>query len=356
MPIVTATELHEIGCRIFEAAETPRRQASDLMDVLVESNLVGHDSHGVQHIPSYVEGIQRGSILPSAVPALRSERGATATVDGQWDFGHLSAQFATDVAVRLAKRHGVAAVGLVHCNHTGRVGRYAEQAAAAGCVSAFLVGRTAPAGPVTPFGGAARALTPNPIAFGVPAGKRPAMIIDFATSVVAEGKVKTARARGEAIPRGWIVDKDGDPTTNPEDLDEGGMLLPFGGHKGYALMLLAAVLGGVVSGAETAEEMGEDVDRVWGHGGMLVISIDPSYLSEAETSGRLVDQFFERITRTAPAPGFAEVLIPGEPERRERERRRSTGIPVPEKTWDEIGARARALGIELATVPGRSQG
>ena len=350
MPLIPAQELEQLGCQIFQAAGTPAPQATELANALVESNLTGHDSHGVQYIPPYVEGIRRGWIVPSATPIVSRKRASTVVVDGCWGFGHITARFGTEVAVQQARDKGVAAVSVVRCNHTGRVGRYAERAAAAGCIGAFLIGRIHPPGSVAPFGGAGRALTPNPISFSVPAGESPPMIIDFATSTVAESKIKAARARHDRIPLGWIVDKEGNPSSDPADLYSGGMLQTFGEHKGYALALLAAVLGGVATGAEALEEDKPAPDNPWGHGGLLILCLDPSAFVDSETYGEAVDRFFHRVKSVPPATGFEEVLIPGEPELREREQRQRTGIPVPTETWNEILATARHLGVDISSA------
>ena len=173
------------------------------------------------------------------------------------------------------------------------------------------------------------------------------MIIDFATSTVAESKIKAAHARHERIPLGWIVDKEGNPSTDPADLDAGGMLQTFGEHKGYALALLAAVLGGVATGAEALEEDKPAPDNPWGHGGLLILCLDASAFVDPKTYGEAVDRFFHRVKSVRPARGFEEVLIPGEPELREREQRRRAGIPIPRETWNEILATARDLGVDI---------
>ena len=347
MPLISAENLCHIGCGIFQAAGTPKAPAKELVDALVEANLTGHDSHGVQYIPDYVEGIERSWIDPAAEPHTARSEYSTAVVDGGWGFGHITARYAGEVAVDLARRNGVGVVATVHCNHIGRVGRYAEQAAAAGCIAALFLGRTHPPGLVTPFGGSVGALAPNVVAFGVPAGDRPAMIIDFATSTVAQSKIKLAKARGDSIPTGWIVDKEGRDSTNPLDLDDGGWMLPFGGHKGYALSLLAAALGGLATGANTSDHMPPDANNPWGYGGLLILCLDSNAFVETKIYQDLIDRFFTRIREVPPAAGFSEVLIPGDPERRQRRQREKEGIPVPDQTWKQIVATATRLGVEI---------
>ena len=172
------------------------------------------------------------------------------------------------------------------------------------------------------------------------------MIIDFATSTVAQSKIKLAKARGDSIPTGWIVDKEGRDSTNPLDLDDGGWMLPFGGHKGYALSLLAAALGGLATGANTPDHMPPDANNPWGYGGLLILCLDSNAFVETKIYQDLIDRFFTRIREVPPAAGFSEVLIPGDPERRQRRQREKEGIPVPDQTWKQIVATATRLGVE----------
>jgi len=347
MHFISAETLHAVGVRVFRAAGTPERSATELVDALVEANLVGHDSHGVQYIPDYVEGIEKGWINPTAQPVTTRRDGAGAFVDGGWGFGHITARYGTEVALELARTNRIGCAAVVHCNHIGRVGRYAEIAANASCIGAFFLGRTHPPGLVAPFGGKGGALAPNVLAFGVPAGKQPAMIIDFATSAAAQSKIKVARASRKSIPRGWSVDKHGEPTTNPVDLDDGGWMLPFGGHKGYALSLLAAVLGGVATGSDSPEHAPPDPDNPWGYGGLFVICVDPYKFVDRKVYGDIIDEFLGNIRRVPPVDGIPEVLIPGDPERKERERRMTEGIPLPEDTWLKIADTASRFGVKV---------
>jgi hydroxycarboxylate dehydrogenase B len=336
----TPEHLEKTGRAIFEAAGAPPDLAARLMHALVDSNLAGHDSHGVIRIPAYVKAIEDGKIKPAARPNTQQESPTTAIVDGAWSFGHVAAEFAMQVAIKKARETNVGAVGVIRCNHIGRVGEYSEMASNAGCLGMVFVGGTTGSGIAAPFGGAGRAFSTNPLSFGVPAGEHPAILIDFATTVVAEGKVQVARAKHAQLPPGCIVDKDGNPSTNPEDLYNGGMLLPFGGHKGYALAMLASLLGGALTG-------NDNVNGGAGSGGAFMVAINIEAFRPREDYNRTVDTFFDKIKAIPPAPGFDEVLIPGEPELRTREARRRDGIQVAEDTWEAIQKAARGLGVEV---------
>jgi len=339
MLVFTAEQLRAVGRQVFAAAGAPEDVAAKVADSLVESNLAGHDSHGIIRIPAYVQAIQRGGIVPTARPSILRETPTTALVDGNLAFGQISATFATELAIVKAKEAHLAAVGIVRCNHIGRLGEYAERAARDGLISMIVVGGFG-AGGAAPFGGAARALGTNPFSFGVPAGERAPMIVDFATTVVAEGKLQVARAKKEPVPLGWIVDKEGRPTTNVEDFYAGGSLLPFAGHKGYSLSLVAAALGGVLTGGS------QQLDRP-GAAGTFVLAMDPAAFRPFQEFAAGADSLFQAMKSVPTAPGFDEVLIPGEPEQRSRAKRLAEGIPVAEETWRRLESVARDLGVEL---------
>jgi LDH2 family malate/lactate/ureidoglycolate dehydrogenase len=341
MLTITADRLRAVTSRIFEAAGTPPDLAAQMADVLVESNLVGHDSHGVIRIPAYLEQIRRGTLIPSARPEVISETPGSALVDGKYGFGHIAAAFATEVAVRKAKEAKAVVVAIVRCNHIGRLGEWAERAAARDVIAIVVVGGSGGPGLAAPYGGAARALGTNPISIGIPGGTMPDLLVDFATTAIAEGKVQVARAKGEPLPPGCILDKDGNPSTNPEDLYAGGMLLPFGGHKGYGLAMVVEMLGGALAPGVIYNGDGR-------RGGAVIIAVDATTFCTLADYESSADFTLRRIKAVPPARGFSEVLLPGEPERRSREQRLRNGIPVPEATWEAITAAARGLGVEIA--------
>jgi LDH2 family malate/lactate/ureidoglycolate dehydrogenase len=244
-------------------------------------------------------------------------------------------------AVERAHRFGIAAAAVRRANHLGRLGEYAELAAAGGVVGIATVGIVG-AGGVTPFGGRGRFLGTNPWAIGVPAAGEP-MIYDAASSAVAEGKLRLARAQGVAVPAGAIVDSEGRQTTDPNDYYEGGALLPLGGslagHKGYGLALASALVGGLAmvgdDGATTAGTASGTDGGPW-LAGAFVVAIDPEWFGGAETYRTAVAEMLENLRRQAPAEGVAEVLVPGDPERRNRRQRLKEGIPVPQSVWTDL--------------------
>lgn len=340
MLTIPAPRLREVTARIFEAAGTPADLASQMADILVESNLVGHDSHGIIRIPAYVEQIRKGTLIPDARPELIEETPGSALVDGKYAFGHLAAAFGTEVAIRKAKEAKAAVVSIVRCNHIGRLGEWASRAAAQDVIAIVVVGGFGGPGIAAPYGGAARALSTNPISIGMPGGAMPDMLVDFATTAIAEGKVQVARAKGVPLPPGCLLDKEGNPTTNPEDLYAGGMLLPFGGHKGYGLAMVVELLGGALAPGERYNADGR-------RGAAVIIAVDAATFHPLADYEAAADYHLQRIKQVPPARGFAEVLLPGEPERRSKQERLREGIPVPEATWNAIAEVARGLGVTL---------
>lgn len=339
MPTFTANQLRQVGAAIFEAAGSPRDRAAQVSEHLVLSNLLGHDSHGIVRVHQYVGAIRRGSCVPQASPCLVKETPTTALVDGCNAFGVVTATFATDILIRKVSESQVAAVGLVRCAHLGRLGEYTERAADAGILAMMALCNSGRSTSVVPYGGAKGALATNPISFGVPAGEYPSIVADFATSTAAHGKVGVYRDRGERVPEGWIQDKNAQPTTDPNDLFDGGAILPAAGHKGFALSLVAEALGGALTGA-TEFKKGEPFYNCVFMWGIRTDVFHPT--GEFE---RTEDISIAKSLETPPAPGFERVMMPGEPERLARAERERAGIPVPEDTWKRICELAEELGV-----------
>ena len=342
---VSAKRLRSIVQTIFAAAGAPDDSASLMAEVLVGSNLAGHDSHGVLRVPVYVARIKDGGMVPDVRPTVVEETETTALVDGRWTFGHVAAHYGTEVAIRKAKQSKISLVSVVRCHHIGRLGEWVEQAAEQGVISVVMVGGSGGTGPTTtaPFGGAARALGTNPIAFGAPAGEMPPMTMDIATSFIAEGKIQFARAKNADLPPGAILDKHGRPSVKPADFYDGGMLLPFGEHKGYSIAMLVELLCGALAPGDLYAEDGA-------HGGTVIIAIDPGTFRPDGSYEAVADFKLRRIKEVPPAPGFDEVLLPGEPELRAREERTRQGVAVPETTWDGLFEAGKSVGVDIAQI------
>jgi LDH2 family malate/lactate/ureidoglycolate dehydrogenase len=340
---------------VFNAIGADDEIAGVVAAHLIRANLSGHDSHGVIRVPQYVGEADRGALRPAARPTLVHETEVAAVVDANRGFGHFSTAFALDWALARARRGGMAAVAVRHSMHIGRLGEYTERAVAGGLIAVVTVGAAGPGlGSVVPFGGQARFLSTNPWSVGVP-GRDRSMVFDGATSMVAEGKVRVARAKGTLLPPGCIVDRNGVPSRNPEDFYGGGSLLPLGGeeagHKGFGLALASALIGALamiddpnptLPGARVQAE-----GSVGGQaGGVFLAAIDPAAFGDAERYRGMVGDTLGAAKRVPPAPGRDEVLLPGEPETITR-RQRAGGIAVPETIWQELSALAERFHVTL---------
>lgn len=342
MPTLPAAQLQGFIDRIFQAAGAPSDIAARVAESLVLSNLSGHDSHGAIRVIQYLQQIANREIVPDARPDIAQETETTLQVDGHYGFGQVVAQFGMARLIEKAQAHHLAAGVLSRSHHIGRLGEYAEQAAAAGCFGLLVANANMDdkPGPVAPFGGAERLFSTDPIAFAFPAGKRPPIVVDFATSVVAEGKLRVARQRGKTVPVGWLIDRQGNPSTQPDGYYDGGALLPFGGHKGYGLAFLGEVLGGALSGTGTPGRFGP----YYGNG-VWMMAMNLAAFQPLTEFTEAMDLLGDRIKQVRPLPGVTEVLVPGEPEARARQQRQQDGIFIEEATWDAIVSEAANLGV-----------
>jgi len=336
--IKRAQELQEIGIAIFKAAGATPQNAEGVTSSLISANLVGHDSHGVMRIPSYIEDINNGRLHPAAIPKITQEKSATAIVDGASTFGQIGARLTAQTAARKAREVGLGSAALYRANHTGRIGEWAELGASQGMIT-LATAAGAFLHLVAPFGGRGRVLGTNPIAWAVPRpGGQPPILLDFATSAAAQGKLMLARAKHEPVPQGWILDAEGRPTTDVEDYFAGGALLPFAAHKGYALSVIVELMAVGLSG-------GDSVAKTECGSCLFITCFDPGAFRPSDMFGESVESIAGRLKAVKPASGFEEVLLPGEPEARARDQRLREGIPLPDTTWEAICSVAHKLGV-----------
>lgn len=348
MVVKTAVELHEFATRILLAAGASQENAHRVAEALVSSNLCGVDTHGIWNVPGYVTAIQTGEILAKNRPAVLSETPTSALVTGNWTFGHVTAQYATEVAIQKAREQNMAVVGMVQLHHIGRVGEYVEMAAAQGMISLVAASGFAEERPrCAPYGGRARILDTNPLAMGFPAGQEPPMMFDYATTATSGIKVILARERKHPLPPGCIIDKDGNPTTDPNDFFAGGAYLPFGGYKGYAIMMAVEFLGRILTGADAFSDPNRGGPTFRRQGATIVVFRADLFRPLGEYAAQAVGTM-RRVRAVPPAPGFSEVLVPGDPESHARTARTREGIPIAEDVWKAVTDVARSLNVQAA--------
>ena len=357
MTVISADALRSYIGDIFASAGCADDEAGRIAENLVDANLTGHDSHGVIRTPRYVQWLQDGNLVADRTVTTVSDSGSFLVLDGNHGFGQTVGRLAVDAGIERCRRDGVAVVALRHAGHLGRIGAWAETAAEAGQVSMHFV-NVAGSILVAPFGGVDRRMSTNPVAIGLPPGGEAPVILDFATSAVAEGKALIAAKGGKPLPEGVLIGPDGKPGNDPwllygdtdpgrtPDLRDGpGALRTMGEHKGSGLALMCELLAGALTGSGCT---GPHVEGVYN--GMLSIYMAPDRFGEEAAFRNEVDRYISYFTASRTVPGTERVLAPGEPERLSRERRLKDGIPLAEDAWDAIGQTAASLGVEIPEI------
>lgn len=344
--IVRAESLIELVVAIFVRAGCTAPIAEQVARSLVDSNLAGHDSHGVSTIPIYLQSIRAGELRVDALPIELLRQESLVLIDGRHAFGQVCGAYAMRLGVDIARARGAAVVALRNSFHLGRIGAYGEQCAREGMVSMHFVNAHYPAN-VAPFGGSEARLTTNPICFAAPG--EPLFIHDTTTSATAAGKIRMAQNRGERVAEGLIVDADGHSTTDPASLfaDPPGALLPMGGHKGYGIALACEILAGALTGGGPNLPGRRAQSRILNH--MLTVILSPDSFGEAEVFQEQLSAYFDYVKSAKRQADCAEILMPGEPEARTR-LARAGGIPIDRGTWNLLRDAALELGVAASTI------
>ena len=327
---ILGEDLEAIAAAALAAAGAPEEAARLVARHLVDNEVIGHPSHGVIRLREYWDAIRRGDLIPAARPRITHETAASAQVDGGWTFGQVVAEFAAGLAVRKARITGVSAVAVRRVKHIGRLGRYAELAAEAGAAAVIFTSGGGRGVNQAPFGGLDRKLSSNPFAMSFPSGLEGPYVLDMATSAAAEGKIRMHRAQGLETPPGWIIDRDGNPTTDPNDYYEGGALLPLGGaegHKGYALAFMIDLFSGVLSGGGSPGDPADSLSN-----NTTIIALDPSRFAPLEVLKERAARMTAHIKDTRLRDASRPVKYPGEIEAAARSANRNRPIRLPDAT------------------------
>jgi hydroxycarboxylate dehydrogenase B len=347
MPIFTADQLTQICRKVFHAFDVPDAEAAVVTQSMVDANLVGHDSHGVIHLPKYVDELENALVQPGAEITVKRESPSIAVLDGNWGFGPVIATHAVKLAVQKAKMTDISSVAVSRSNEIRRLGGYLLIAAEAGMIGIMTVNDHGGGQAVAPFGGIEARLSTNPLACAIPVEGREPILLDMSTSVVASGKVRLKKHRNEPAPEGWILDAAGNPTTNVDDYygPPPGALLPFGGiaaHKGFGLSVLVEILSGALTGAGCSREAESRV----GNGFFITVINVASFVDPPDFTA-VVEQFIAYLKSSKLAPGVDDILMPGERGFRERARRCQEGIFVEDETWAQILAIGQKYHVDL---------
>ena len=332
---------------VFRAIGSTDAEADQVGGHLVDSNLAGHDSHGVIRVSKYVDWHARGLVLANRHAIVVRESPCHALLDGQFGYGQVIGREAMELAITKTRQSGICAVAIRNAGHLGRIGAWAEQVAHAGLASVHFVNTSGFGILVAPHGGTDRRLSANPIAAGAPGPDGAALILDMSTSAIAEGKIQVALNRGQTLPENCTIDAEGKPNRDPATFygPPVGALLPFGGHKGYGLSVFCEILAGALSGGGSTHPDNPTAGRLVNN--MLSIVFDPAAFCGTEAFAADVARLAAWVQGSPPAAPDGEVLLPGEIERRTRVTLLRNGIPLDATTRRQIADNALALGVAL---------
>jgi LDH2 family malate/lactate/ureidoglycolate dehydrogenase len=339
---VDPERLTEFTAAVLAAVGVPDADARLVADSLVTADLWGHQSHGVLRLSWYVNRIRAGVMKPVTTPETEADTGPLLVMDGHDGVGQVLAAHAAREAARRAHTHGVGVVAVRNSNHFGTAAYFTRIAARDGCL-AILTTNASPA--MAPWGGRRKTVGTNPWSIAAPAGRHDVMVMDIANTAVARGKVYLAKQRGEPIPPGWAIDAEGVPTTDPAAAIAG-VILPMAGHKGYAISLLMDVLSGVLTGSAFGAAVNGpyQVDRRSGCG-HLFIALDVAAFGDPDGFTERMEQLIDEVKAVPLAPGFDEVLYPGELEARAARQQLDQGLSLPRQTLDDLRELAASTGV-----------
>ena len=343
--VTTRERLCDFISRCLVAVGVNTTDAGKTASLMAKADLMGQDGHGVFRLPQYVTRIQSGGINVSPDIKTIEERTATALVDGDNALGHLVMSYATELAMQKAAKSGVAWVGSRFSNHAGPASLYAMMPLKENMIGLYVA--VGSANHLPPWGGTEMLLSTNPIAVAIPSATNPPVILDMATTVAAYGKVKTAAQRGETMPEGWMIDRQGNPLTDPARAAEG-FLLPIGGPKGYGLSLIFGILAGTLNGASFGREVidfNADSESVT-NTGQFIIALDIKAFTDVEKFKNEIDDVWQQMKSSALLPGYEEIRLPGERLAAITENRRENGIPVASALKENLDKLALALGVK----------
>lgn len=343
---IAPPELEQFAARLLRAAGASADEAALVASSLVDSNLCGHESHGVVRVPEYVAQMRSGELVPNATLETIVETVGVLVADARFGFGQVQCVRMIDRLIPKAREVGSASGTIRNCGHVGRLGEWAERIAANGLAGLVTVNDNGVLKCVAPPGGLAACISTNPVAIGVPAGDNAALVLDISTSAVANGKIRVAHLAGQECPEGWLQDPQGNPTRDAASrfADPPSTILPLGGdqdYKGFGLGLLLDILIGGLSGGfcPPAEEDARQTNNV------LFVLWDPARFAGLSHFVHESQKLIEFV-RSSPRKSNVEAIrLPGDRSKFERARRRAEGIPIDAGTWDSLVTLGRSLGI-----------
>ena len=336
--------LLELVFSIFFASGSKKKEATILATHLVESNLAGHDSHGIIRIPKYLDWLRNQKVFNNRHARIILDTESIIVVSGEYGYGQVIAKEALSMAIERAYAKGIAILAIKESGHLGRIGAWAELTVEKGMASVHFVNTSGFGILVAPHGGSDRRLSANPIAAGIPVKNSSPIILDIATSIIAEGKIQVAKSHHKLLPEGSIINGRGMPTCDADEFydDPPGAILPFGGHKGFGLSVLCEILAGSLTGGRSSHPENPDANQL--NNNMLSIIFDPKFFCGNDFFDNDVSRLIKWI-KSSPASSNNEVLMPGEPERRIHSKRILEGIPINLELRTQLHQIALSYGI-----------
>jgi LDH2 family malate/lactate/ureidoglycolate dehydrogenase len=344
IPSVPVDQLRGFIARVLVAVGMPAADADVVGAIMAEADARGADAHGIFRLPAYVKRIRAGGMNMRPDIRIARERPGSAVLDGDNGIGHLIMKKAADLAVQKARTTGVAWVGARMSNHAGPAGIYARMPLAHGMIGIYMA--VGSANHMPPWGGTDMLLSTNPIAIAVPGRSRPPIVLDMATTNAAYGKVKAKAQRGEMMPEGWMVGRDGKPLLDPKRSNEG-FLLPIGGAKGYGLAMMFGLLAGTLNGAAFGKDV-VDFNQDYAsttNTGHTVIALDVEAFMPLQEFEEQVDDIWAQMKSSALLPGWDEIRLPGEQSTRTYEERAANGVPMHPELRATLDNLARNVGV-----------
>ena len=350
MPTIAARVLIEFVAGMFRGVGVPQDEASVVATSLVGSNLRGHDSHGVMRAIQYIGFLAQGEYRTKVDLLVEQETPALVVCDGQWGFGQVQAHRVLDRIIPKARALGLSAGAARNCGHIGRLGEYAERVAEEGLILISTANNCGSGQRVAPPGGISPRIGTNPLCAGVPTEEAP-YILDFGTSVVAEGKVRVHHISKRPVPEGWLLDSRGIPTTDPSVLytNPQGSILPVGGaqaFKGFGLALLLDMLSGGLTGGQASYEGAPPAKG----NNFVFFVLDPAKFAGQSALTGQATAVVDYVRATPRAPGVNVITLPGDPETRTLAERSRSGIPLDDAHWAKLTEIAQRLGTSIPDV------
>jgi LDH2 family malate/lactate/ureidoglycolate dehydrogenase len=338
------TQAEEFIANALRANQVPAADAKVVAQLMIKSDLVGADGHGIFRLPAYIKRIRAGGINLNPNIHIEREQGATALINGDNALGHLVMNKAVELAIEKVKQHSVCWIGSHYGNHSGAASVYVRRLAEQGYIGIYMaVGN---ANHMAPWGGIDLLLSTNPIAIAVPAGDHPIVLLDIATTVAAYGKVKVAAQKGESIPDTWMIDRNGQPITDPQKSSEGS-LLPIGGYKGYGLAVMIGLLAGALNNAAVGKstiDFNAHHDLIT-NTGQTIIAVDPSAFGDPEQFVERVITLVNDLKASSRLPGVNQIRVPGDGAAKSIAQRLKIGIPISPELKESLNQCAKECGI-----------